>query len=335
MEYRKLGNTDITVSAVGFGTWTISTGWWGDHTDAEAVELLREARSHGITYFDASDSYGSGRAETQLGLAFGDDADVVISTKVGYDFANHAGERRGQQEIQQDFSPAYIRRACEASLKRLGRSTIDFYQLHNPKMATIDRDETFSCLQELQQEGKIRAYGVALGPAIGWEEEGLKAARERRVAGMQIIYNLLEQDPGRAQIGASREADAGVIVRVTHSSGLLEGRYTPETTFPKSDHRSHRPKSWLLNGLKKIEQLQFLLDARPGATLVQIALQWLLSDETIASTLPNIYNSEQIQEFASAGDVAPLTDDELRRIQALYNENFGLEPAIENAVAAG
>ncbi len=341
MEYRTLGNTDIRVSAVGFGLWTLSTGWWGEHTDDEAIALLREARAAGITFFDASDSYGNGRAEEMLGEAFandrsfGNDPDVVIATKVGYDFYNHGDERRGQQEIAQDFSPKYIRNACEQSLKRLRRDRIDFYQLHNPKMDTIERDETFACLDDLVREGKVRAHGVALGPAIGWEAEGVKAARERGIAGMQIIYNMLEQDPGRAHIAACRAAGAGVIARVPHSSGLLEGHYTEDTVFGPNDHRRHRPRSWLVNGLKKIEQLAFLTESRPGATLGQIALQWILADPSLASTLPNIYGSEQILEFAAASDVAPLTDGELARIQALYESNFGMETAVENAQAAG
>jgi aryl-alcohol dehydrogenase-like predicted oxidoreductase len=335
LEYRTLGNTDIRVSTVGFGMWTLSTGWWGEHTDDEAIALLREARDGGVNFFDASDSYGNGRSEEQLGAAFGNDPDVVIATKVGYDFYNHGDERRGQQEIPQDFSPAYIRSACEQSLARLKRDRIDFYQLHNPKMDTIEHDETFACLDDLVAKGKVRAYGVALGPAIGWEAEGVKAARERNIAGMQIIYNMLEQDPGRAHIAACRDAGVGVIARVPHSSGLLEGHYTEDTVFGPNDHRRHRPRSWLINGLKKIEQLQFLADARPGATLGQIALQWILADPALASTLPNIYGREQLVEFAGASDIAPLTQDELARIQSLYDANFGLEAAVENATAAG
>jgi aryl-alcohol dehydrogenase-like predicted oxidoreductase len=334
VEYRKLGKTDIRVSAVGFGMWTLSTGWWGEHTDDDAIALLHEARVAGINFFDASDSYGNGRSEEQLGAAFGNDPAVVIATKVGYDFYNHGNERRGQQEIPQDFSPAYIRRACEQSLQRLKRDRIDFYQLHNPKMDTIERDETFACLDDLVREGKVRAYGVALGPAIGWEAEGVKVARERDIDGLQIIYNLLEQDPGRAHIEACRASGAGVIARVPHSSGMLEGHYTEDTVFGPNDHRRHRPRSWLINGLKKIEELRFLVDARPGATLGQIALQWILAEPAMASTLPNIYERDQLIEFAAATDVAPLTAEELARVQKLYDANFGLEPAVENATAA-
>ena len=335
MEHRTLGSSDVDVSVVGFGLWTLSTGWWGDYTDAEAVALLRNARDRGITFFDASDSYGNGRSEEQLGEAFGNDPAVAIATKCGYDFYTHADARRGQREIPQDFSPAYIRKACDESLRRLKRDRIDFYQLHNPKMDTIERDETFAALDDLVRDGKVRSYGVALGPAIGWEDEGVRVARERHLAGMQIIYNLLEQDPGVAHIAAARDANTGIVVRVPHSSGLLEGHYTEETTFAENDHRRHRPRSWLINGLKKVEQLQFLVEARPGCTLGQIALKWILADPTIASTLPNIYGEEQIAEFAAIDDVPPLTKDELMRVQVLYADNFGLERAVENAQAAG
>ncbi len=333
MEYRALGQTTLRPSVVGFGLWTLSTGWWGEYTDAEAVALLRDARDFGINFFDASDSYGNGRSEQQLGEAFGNDAGVIVATKCGYDFYTHGDERRGQREIPQDFSPAHIRRACDESLRRLQRDRIDFYQLHNPKMDTIERDETFACLDDLVREGKIASYGVALGPAIGWEAEGVKAASDRRIDGMQIIYNMLEQDPGRAQIAACRAAGASAIARVPHSSGLLEGHYTIDTTFAENDHRRHRPRAWLVDGLQKVEQLQFLLDARPGATLGQIALRWILADEALTTTLPNIYNREQLAEFAGACDIAPLTADELARVQRLYDTNFGIAPHIDNARA--
>jgi aryl-alcohol dehydrogenase-like predicted oxidoreductase len=143
---------------------------------------------------------------------------------------------------------------------------------------------------------------------------------------MQIIYNMLEQHPGRAHIAACREGGAGVIARVPHSSGLLEGHYTQDTVFGPNDHRRHRPRSWLLEGLRKIEQLRFLVDARPGATLGQVALAWILSDSAVSATLPNIYGLEQLEEFAAASDIAPLTDDELAQVQRLYDANFGIEP---------
>jgi aryl-alcohol dehydrogenase-like predicted oxidoreductase len=171
----------------------------------------------------------------------------------------------------------------------------------------------------------VRAWRRA-GPAIGWRDEGLFAINERRVPALQIIHNLLEQEPGRDFIAAARKTGAGFVARVPHSSGLLEGRYTEDTTFPPGDHRNHRPRSWLIDGLKKVEALRFL--ERPGArTLGQAAIQWLLAEPLMASVLPNIYDEAQLREFAAAPDTSPLTAGEMARIAKLYAANFGLAVA--------
>jgi aryl-alcohol dehydrogenase-like predicted oxidoreductase len=324
MKYRNLAGTDIEVSEVGFGVWTVSTGWWGEVDDERSVRLLRRAFEKGINYFDTADTYGSGLGETLLADAFrGMREEVVISTKIGYDFYNHT-QRRGQQERPQDWSENFIRFALEQSLKRLGTDYIDFLQLHNTKIDAIENDALFELMEEFKEKGKIRSYGVALGPKIGWLEEGVKAMHERDLAGVQMIYNLLEQDPGRALIEAARETDTSLIVRVPHSSGMLEGKYTEETIFAKNDHRRHRPKEWLLGGLQKVEQLGFLTGS-DERTLGQAALEFVLATPEIISTLPNIYDDEQLDEFAAAPDTPDLTDDELARVAELYKDNFGLE----------
>ena len=327
MNYRKLFGTEVEVSEVGFGLWTVSTGWWGTYTDDEAVRLMREALDHGITLFDAADTYGNGRSEELIAKAFpGEREKIVIATKVGYDFVNHGDERRGQREIPQDFSPAAIRRATEAALQRLQTDVIDVLQLHNIRMEQVDDAAVWETLEDLRAEGKIRTGGVALGPAIGWLGEGVRAIRERNPGVLQHIYNFLEQHPGKAIHDAATEAGAKTqfLIRVPHSSGMLEGKYTEDTVFPPNDHRNHRPRSWLLNGVRKVEQLRFL--ERSGRTMGQAAIQWLLADARVASVLPNIYGSEQIQEFAAASDAVPLTEAELERMQQLREQNFGLEP---------
>ena len=329
MKYRNLGDTDIRVSEVGFGVWTISTGWWGEVDDARSARLIDQAREAGINYFDTADTYGSGKGETILadtGLTAENVRDeVVISTKIGYDFYSHT-QRRGQQARPQDWSSDFIRFALEQGLKRLDTDYVDFLQLHNTKMDAVENDELFALLETFQDEGKVRAYGVALGPKIGWLEEGVRAMREREITGLQMIYNLLEQDPGRGLIAAARETDTSLIVRVPHSSGMLEGNYSEATTFGENDHRRHRPKDWLMNGLKKIEQLDFLT-ASGERTLGQAALKFVLAAPEISSTLPNIYDAEQLEEFAAAPDTPDLTEEELSRVEELYEHNFGLEPA--------
>lgn len=324
MKYRNIGGTDIAVSEVGFGVWTVSTGWWGEVVDDRSVRLLRQAHERGINYFDTADTYGSGKGETLLADAFGHMRDeVVISTKIGYDFYNNTA-RRGQQERPQDWSEEFLRFALEQSLKRLDTDYIDFLQLHNTKMDAIEDDELFALMETFKAEGKIRSYGIALGPKIGWLDEGVKAMRERRIDGVQMIYNILEQDPGRALIEAARDTDTSLIVRVPHSSGMLEGKYDENTTFAQNDHRRHRPKEWLTTGLKKVEQLEFLTESGER-TLGQAALKFVLASPDVVSTLPNIYGEEQIEEFAVTSETPDLTDTDLARIAELYDHNFGLE----------
>lgn len=328
MRFRSYKNTDLRVSEVGFGLWTISTGWWGNFTEGEAIALMHKAFDLGITLYDAADTYGNGLSEELIAKAFPKQRDeIVIATKVGYDFVTHGEQRgRGQREIPQDFSPEAITRATDAALKRLKTDRIDLLQLHNIRMEQVYDDAVWTTLDSLKQSGKIRYYGIALGPAVGWLYEGVNCIREREITSVQHIYNMLEQHPGRAMQDAATEAnkDTMFLIRVTHSSGMLEGKYTPDTVFPPNDHRNHRPRSWLLNGIKKIDQLRFL--EGPDRTLGQAALQWLLADDRVASTLPNIYEEGQLIEFARAPETPRLTADELARIAELYANNFGMEP---------
>jgi aryl-alcohol dehydrogenase-like predicted oxidoreductase len=326
VKYRKLGNTGLSVSEVGFGVWTVGTTWWGITDEDFGVDLMRQAYELGITFFDNADSYGDGKGEEMLARALGDVRDkITIATKFGYDiYTTPTDARPGHQERPQDFSPAFVRRAVDQSLRRLGTDYIDLYQLHNPRMTAIESDELFAMLEDLKSAGKIRAYAVALGPAIGWEDEGLAALRRRNIGALQTIYNLLEQDPGRAFFPVARERGVGVLVRVPHSSGMLEGKYSSETTFAENDHRSHRPKEWLTGGLEKLRAVEFLAGGT-GRTIGQAALQFILSEPSVSSTLPNIYNAEQLREFAEAPGTPPITQEELARLAELYERNFGVE----------
>ncbi len=326
MRFREFGTTGIRASEVGFGVWTLATGWWGDHTDDQAIGLLRRAHELGITFFDTADTYGEGRGETLLRDAFGASDDVVIATKFGYDIYS-PWERKGHVERPHDWTPSFVRYALERSLERLGRETIDVYQLHNPRLDALQSDELFALLDDFVREGKIRAYGVALGPAIGWRDEGVWALRNRDLGTLQIIHNALEQEPGRELLDVARErGGTGVMVRVPHSSGMLEGKYTKDTVFDENDHRRHRKQEWLVEGLQKIEHLDFLT-ASGERTLGQAALKWLLADELVTTTLPNIYGEEQLLEFVAAPDTPDLTDEEFEVVQRLYDDNFGLVAA--------
>jgi aryl-alcohol dehydrogenase-like predicted oxidoreductase len=336
MKFRTLPETDIRVSEIGFGLWTISTGWWGNFTEGEAIALMHKALDLGMTLFDAADTYGNGLSEELIAKAFPNQREqIVIATKVGYNFYDYGNERKGQREIPQDFSVPFIREAVEKALKRLNTDHIDILQLHNIRMPQVEDDALWTLMEKLMREGKIRSYGAALGPAIGWLYEGVDCVQRRRPHILQHIYNALEPHPGRQMMDEgdsptdpTKSARTRYLIRVTHSSGMLEGKYTKDTVFPPTDHRSHRPKSWLINGLKKIETLQFLVG--PGRTLGQAALQWLLADERVACCLPNIYEEAQLREFAAAPECPPLTANDLARVAELAANNFGIEGETPN-----
>ena len=325
MKFRTLPNTDLTVSEVGFGVWTVATDWWGEKTDDEAIAMLRAARDAGMTFFDTADTYANGRGETLLKQAFGENpTDVVYATKFGYDIYNTtAEERRGQVELPHRFDREFVKFACEQSLQRLGIEQIPLWQIHNARIGGVFSDEIWDVLGELKQEGKIRYAGVALGPANGWITEGNGYLKHRPIDSIQIIYNLLEQWPGNAFFDNAREKQVGLLVRVPHSSGMLEGHYTPETQFAANDHRRHRPRKWLLNGIEKLKSLEFLTEGR-DATIGQQALKFILSEPLVCTTLPNIYDMEQLKEFAKAPDLPDLSADDLAKLAELTAINFGV-----------
>ena len=324
MKYRRLGKTGYDVSSISFGAWAIG-GTWGEVSEADAMSALHRALDVGINFFDTADTYGDGRGETLLRDAFGVRPEgLVYATKFGYDWYNQGHERRGQQEIPHNFEPQFIRHACDQSLIRLGVDAIPLWQIHNAHMDHVQNDALWETLEDLKSEGKVLHYGVAVGPANGWLWEGIGAMRHRDIASLQIIHNVLEQHPGSDFFPDARENNVGLLVRVPHSSGMLEGKYTIDTTFAANDHRRHRPRSWLINGLEKLKTLTFLTENR-DQTLGQAAIKFVLSEPSVVSVLPNIYDEEQLREFAAAPDLPDLTADDLSRIAELKLINFGVE----------
>jgi aryl-alcohol dehydrogenase-like predicted oxidoreductase len=328
MRQRRFGTTGLECSEIGFGTWALGSTWWGKITRGEGVNLLRRAIDLGITFFDTGNVYGIGENEQIVAEALRGvpRESVQLSTKFGY-VLEGGRQEHSQGERPQDWSPDHVRASLEASLERLGTDYVDLYQLHNPRMDAIRRDDLYEELERLRDEGKLRHYGIALGPAIGWREEGLEAIERRAISSLQTVYNVLEQDPGHAFLEAAGARGVGVIARVPTSSGLLEDKYTLETTFPPGDHRSHRPREWLVEGLQKVERLRFLSEEH-GLTMAQAALKFILAQDAIACVLPTVTNESELEEWAATSDKPDLTEADLERVEELYARNFGVEPVL-------
>lgn len=321
MQYRRFGTTDLEVSEVGFGTWTLASDWWGEVPDKQA--MLHAALDAGINFIDTAPVYGeNGLGETLLADVLKTNrADIVVTTKCGYDIA--AERRNGmQRERPHDWQPESIRKQLDDSLARLGTDYIDLYQLHNIRIEPVLDDPLWEALDALVAEGKIRALGVALGPAIGWIEEGVESIRRRNIATLQTVFNILEQGPGLTFAAEPKVADGTVslISRVPHASDTLSGKATIDTVFPPGDHRAHRKKENMIDNFEKADSLSFLWEDT-GRTRGQAAIAGILANPSFATVLPTCVNVDEVREYAGASDV-PLTADETAHLQDRYERNF-------------
>ena len=324
MKFRKLPRTDLVLSEVGFGVWTVATNWWGKIEDADKAALLENAVEEGINFFDTADTYGDGFGEEILATVLGHKRnDIVIATKFGYDIYDPT-PRDGHKERAQKFDKEFVKYACEQSLRRLGTDYIDLYQAHNIKLADLERDELFETLEQLQFEGKIRHYGVALGPDIGWVEEGEYTLTQRQVASAQVIYSIMEQDPAKHFMRLAEENEVGLLSRVPHASNTLTGEFDDGLpTFDADDHRAHRKNEWLEEAMKKVARVRFLVQ-EDTRTMAQSAIQFVLKQPSIISVLPNFTNLLELKEYTSALETPEISDEEQAKLDELWEHGFDI-----------
>ncbi len=326
MERRRFGNTSLEVSAVSLGCWIFGVDWWGHYTDEQGVRLCQYAFDQGITFFDNGDAYGNGRAESVFAKFLQNipREKVEIGSKFGYDFYNDPGEPGSHKERKQDFSPKFMRFALEQSLRRLGTDVIDLYMAHNIKLPQF-RDDLFAELEKVKDEGKIKAWGVSLGPAIGWREEGIKAMLDHNAKAVQTVYNLFEQNPGREFCETAHSTRAGILARVHDNSSILKDKVKADTTIGENDHRKFRDESWKVYGLKKLELIRHYA-ADHGMNVHQLACKWLLMDSAVTSITGTLLNEEEIKEAAESTAKPKLSMDEMRQLASDYARNWGLGP---------
>ena len=328
MKYRRFGSSDLVVSEVGFGAWTIATDWWGRVDDKAG--LVHAALDAGITFFDTAPVYGDdGFGETILAELLGRRDEVIVTTKVGYDI-DAPRIAPGHSERPQNWRPESVRAQVDASLRRLARDHIDLLQLHNVRIEPVRDDALWDELAKLRTEGKVREVGIALGPAIGWVDEGLESLRSRQIVSLQTVFNLLEQEPGRAFAAEPvvTEGRVGLIARVPHASDVLSGKVTRDTVFEGDDHRAHRKRENLLDLFDKADTLAFLHGPETGRTIGQAAVAGILAMDGFTTVLPTCVTADEVREYAAASDL-PLSADEKAKVDALWHDNFGITDRYE------
>jgi aryl-alcohol dehydrogenase-like predicted oxidoreductase len=302
------------VSLVGFGAWAIggpaTAGGlaigWGPSDDATSMAAIARAADEGLTFFDTADFYGLGHSEELIGRVLGNRPDVVIATKVGQRLAPDG-------RVVHDYSRAHIVAACDASLRRLRRDTIDFYHLHTARLPDLERGECIDAMEALRGRGKLRYWGLSLATFAPVPEAEFLLAHGL-ADGVQLVLNVLNQRavPLLDRLSA---AGYGVVARMPYQFGLLTGRVTRETRFDLLDHRAFRlPPPLLDQVLPVLEREVWPLAEEAGLSKAALALAFCASFPEVSTVIPGIRTSAQ----AAASAAAPLelparVRDRLRR----------------------
>jgi aryl-alcohol dehydrogenase-like predicted oxidoreductase len=319
MQYRELGKTGIRVSAIGFGGWAIGGSaeasgaplGWGRTSDDESLSAIRRARELGVTLYDTADSYGFGRSESLLGIVLSRyRQEVIIATKVGV-------VRTSTGDLKKDFSRQHIFHAVDGSLKRLRTDYIDLYQVHNPTLDELRREEIQDAMERLQDAGKIRFWGVS----VSTPEEGIEVVQHGWAHALQVLYNVLNQAPARELFPLAKEKGYGIIARVPLASGLLTGKFRIDSLFASDDVRQNflTPRR-LQEAIERVDEVKSIIG---GATrnLAEGALRFVLADEAVSSTIPGARNSRQVEMNVAAmeGTLTPDLVEKLRARVGDYN----------------
>jgi len=288
---------------MGLGTWGLSGDGYGPVEAASQEQVLRRALEMGFTLVDTADAYGGGRMERVVGGALGDRDDVVVVTKGGTDRSTSPPRKR--------FDGPYLRASVERSLRRLGRSRLDVYLLHNPSDAVFNDNEAVDTVLDLKREGKIAHWGVSAGDvAVG------RIALRFGAEVLEIAYNLLRSTELHRLAGDLMVAGAGVLARSTLAHGLLVGHWSAQKMFPAGDHRADR---WSVPELeKRVEQLAALRFLVHGdvMTLRGAAVRFVLANSIVSSAILGPRSVQQLEELVREVGSGPvyLRDADLARL---------------------
>jgi len=317
MNYRQLGNTELSISEVSFGTWGIGGGW-GDSSDSEALRGLEKAIGSGVNFFDTADVYGAGHAEQLLAKATKGREDTIhIATKFC---------RAGDIHDPRTYSEDSVRQYCEQSLKRLQREAIDLYQIHCPPLAILQDGQVFETLDKLQAEGKIRHYGVSVETV----EEGLFCLGVPGVKALQVIFNLFRQKPAEELLPRALASGVGILVRLPLASGLLTGKFSRTTTFAPDDHRNFNANGEQFNvgetfaglpfakGVELAEELKWIAEGR--GDLARASMRWILDFPEVSCIIPGFKNESQVGDNLGAMDVPAFSEAEQEAVARFYRE---------------
>ena len=318
MQFRKFGNTDLLVSEIGFGAWAIGGAamigdtaiGWGDADDSISLTAIKAALDAGINFFDTADVYGLGHSETLLGKIIGTKKDVVIATK--------GGNVARAEKFTVDYSKEHLMNACEASLRRLKRETIDYNQLHTVRLQHLQHGECIQAMNQLQKQGKIRYWGISLNtfeplPEANW------LMQEDIGNGFQLVLNLLNQF-ALPILNTASEKGLGIIARMPLQFGLLTGKFDNSATFSKTDHRKNRLTKEVIDTCADVLQPVWQLCQKYQCSKTQLALSYIKSNVEVSTIIPGIRTPEHVK--LNTQGLFQLDDADKTIIESLGQKEF-------------
>lgn len=309
----------IPVSEVGLGCWQLGGGDWGDVSDAAALAILRSAYSHGVTFFDTADVYGGGRSEQLIGRWLREDKPegVFVATKLG---------RRGDPGWPENFTYASLRQHTLDSLARLQVETLDLTQLHCIPTDQYRSGEVFEHLRRLRAEGLIQRFGASVESM----EEAALCLEQEGLVSLQIIFNVFRQKPIETLFNQAKAKGVALIVRLPLASGLLSGKFTAQTQFAASDHRSYNRDGAAFNvgetfaglpfemGVSLADQLKALLP--DGLSLADAAQRWILDFDAVTTLIPGATLPSQVEANVAVSALPSLSSELHAAFTRFYTE---------------
>ena len=316
MEQRKMGNTDLTCSPIGFGTWEMSTTDYGEIDIAEATRAVHAALDHGITLFDTAEVYGPFHSEELLAKALGSRRkDITLVSKVGFGYAPK-GYVTGMNSKRDNVTSR-----TEGCLKRLETDVLDLLLIHWPDHAT-PLEETVGALEQLKTDGKIRHWGLS-----NHDVEMMETSRQHgSLAANQVGYHLFDRRMEKDVFPYCLKNGIGFMGYGTLAFGLLTGAFTPETTFPDNDWRSFMgafglplfDREYFLKELEAGKRLAELARGY-GKSLAQLAIAWSIGNPAVSVALVGMRNERELKENVAAAEWK-LTAQDITEIDRIFAE---------------
>jgi len=312
MHFRTLGRTGWKVSGIGHGLWGMS-GWTGSDDSASRISLQASA-DLGCNFYDSAWAYGEGKSDALLGELIANNKGKTLYAASKVPPKNRKWPASSNDILQDVFPASHVFEYADRIREKMKVETIDLLQFHVWSDSWADDNEWIETVKSLKSKKVIYAFGLSLNR---WEpENGIRAICTGNVDTVQVVYNVLDQDPEKELFNMCQKLNVGVIARVPLDEGSLSGKFTMDTRFPDNDWRSNyfKPEN-LKNTIERIDKLKALLPE--GMSLPELAFRYILSHPAVSTTIPGMRALQHVKSNLAVNDGVPLQDELLAELHKL------------------